>query len=81
MTKEALEASVAVVGPKIDLERRVSRYIEGISEGADEEGDHVEVVVAPKVKVAKVAAPARRPLQATEAHNKVSLVPLPATPY
>lgn len=47
------------------------RYFDGISEGADEEDEE------PKAKVTKVAVSARRPLQPSDAHNKVRLPPSP----
>lgn len=83
LTKEALEASVLVVGPKIDLKRRVSRYLEGVLEddeegesGVCEEEDEQERAVVEK-PWKQAVAPSKR---AKEVENVAAAAPaVPAT--
>lgn len=88
MTKEALEESLRLVGPKLDLKRRVSQYLEKVAEedeledyvddGAHEEAAAPPGAVEPDVLVQEAIVVA--PTPSSEAPTPTHAAPPPPAP-
>ncbi|GAA5898594.1 hypothetical protein JCM5296_005936 [Sporobolomyces johnsonii] len=85
LTREALEANREVVGPKVDLRRRVSRFLEGIEEdheepvnfgGAEEGEDGIVVEQAQGTPVGETVTPSE--VEPARAPAPAEAVPPPA---